>query len=241
MRARTKIALGAVALAVVAVPWLFAGAATPGMRSGYLPARDMTDAEALRALHAFENAGQIAFVTTPGSGGRFVDLGAEIDAVQFHYIGKPMPVSHVTPQFAVFLVRLAQILRRGFGAVALDHAGIYPGQGSPRDVHNRGSAIDVIGVTTTDDGTLSVLEDWGKKPKVGPGFRLAQGARGYGLFSTLYDFAAREAEDDPGYNRSKPPSRIGDHSLIITPDHPETGLAARHRDHVHIQIGRTVG
>jgi hypothetical protein len=230
--------LGAIGVGVLAVPLLASMArADEPYRSGYIPARDMTDAEARRALDAFQAAGQLAYRPSADKG--FVDLGTSLDGVQFQYRGQPLPISHVTPQFAVLLTRLSQVARRTFNAVALQHAGIYPGLGPKNDVHNRGSAIDLTGLLTLDEGPIQVLADWGNRPKRGPGYRLTPDDRGYGVFAALYDFAAREAEDDPGGDRHKAPSHIGDHSMIITPDHPDAQLAAQHRDHMHIQIGPT--
>lgn len=239
MRPASKLAIGAAVVGVVVLPlvWARSARAEAPLRAGYLEARNMTPAEARVALDAFAAAGQLAYA--PSSDPGYVDLGTSLDAVQFQYGGKPVPISHVTPQFAVYLTRLAQILRRGFGALAIQHAGIFPGQGPKTDVHNRGNAIDISGVLTLDDGPIQVLADWGKRPKTGPGFRLGPGDRGYGMFRTIYDFSAREAEDDPGGDHHKLPSAIGDHSMIVTPDHPDAALASAHRDHFHVQLGPT--
>jgi hypothetical protein len=236
MQTGAKIAIGT-AVALGAVVLTRAALAEPPVRTGYLTARDMTAAEAKVALDELQAAGQLAWQPSADPG--FVDLGTSLDAVQFQYDGKPVAISHVTPQFAVLLTRIAQILRRGFGVVAIQHAGIYPGLGDKQDVHNRGNAIDIAGVMTAEDGPIQVLADWGKRPKSGPGYRLGPNDRGYTMFKTIYDFSAREAEDDPGGDHSRPPSSIGDHSLIITPDHPEAALAAKHADHFHIQLGPT--
>jgi hypothetical protein len=203
----------------------------------YVPARDMSQAQALKALSDFDRTGTIT-LRGPDKDG-FVDMNTTLSGVQMQYAGKPLAVTHVDPRFAVLLVRLAQMLQSKYGATVIEHAGIYPGIGSPTDVHNRGAAIDLTGVKTLT-GNYSVAKDWGLARSPNPGhYRLREDDRGYELFKDIYAFATQEAQDDPSYGNA-PPSEIGGHSLIVTPDHPEAALAIKHKDHMHVQIGKTV-
>lgn len=202
----------------------------------YVPARDMTKEQALKALSLFDGAGTIT-LRGPDKDG-FVDMSSTLSGVQMQYAGKPLAVSHVDPRFAVMLVRLAQMLQNQFGATVIQHAGIYPGLGAPGDVHNRGLAIDLVGVKTLN-GDYNVKRDWHDARSPNPGhYRLQDGDKGYEIFKAIYEFATQEAQDDPNYGNAEP-SQIGGHSLIVTPDHPEAALAISHADHMHIQIGKT--
>ncbi len=204
----------------------------------YVPARDMTPAQALKALSLFDGAGTITLKGPDKDG--FVDMNSTLSGVQMQYAGKPLAVTHIDPRFAVLLVRLAQMLQNKYGVTVIQHAGIYPGIGAPGDVHNRGLAIDITGVKTLHDGDINVKKDWHDARSPNPGhYRLQEGDKGYAIFKDIYEFATQEAQDDPNYGNASP-SEIGGHSLIITPDHPEAALAIKHADHFHIQIGKTL-
>lgn len=158
-----------------------------------------------------------------------VDMLPSIEGVTFAYCGtgkcNPQGPTHVSSNFALFLARLSAYLNKKYGVIEIDHLGIYPGNpASPGDVHNRGLAIDISGAKTQTE-SLTVKKNW-RHP----------------IFDAIYDFATKEATDksENPHTDLGPSSKIGDHSYIITPSHPNPDLAAVHQDHMHIQIGETV-
>jgi len=111
------------------------------------------------------------------------------------------------------------------------------------DCHNQGRAIDFVGAQGPNLN-VNVLRDWGNKPSNGTGYRLNKGDNGYQLFLDVYRFATEEGADRSCDNTPRPegpPTQIGDHTCVVTPDHPSPELRAMHQNHMHLQIGRTVG
>ena len=163
---------------------------------------------------------------------------------------------NVNLAWIVVLSRLASGLRAEFGTKTIYWGGIGVGGDAKAktDSHHTGRAIDFFGADTRD-GKMMVTEDWSKIPIVIRGktvkdwpasqipyYRLWPVIhRGYYLFEWVYDFATRECQDySTGASiAGRAASRIGQHSFIIHPDHPNAHLRHHHQDHMHFQIGTT--
>lgn len=190
------------------------------------PARDMTAAEALEVLAPLG-------IHKKASGR--VDLPVKLEGVTFRYKGKPNAAHDIDPRFAVFLVRLARFLHDGFGVVAIDHMGIYPA-GYGQYSHDAGLAIDFGGVEFGDGHKVSVLNDWGNKPKKpGGGYRLPPSDPNHDFFKAIYDFTGREGDDRCNGTQTV----IGmEDSFIRHPDLHDPVAAANHKNHLHLQAGQ---
>lgn len=253
------LALGAVALLALAS----GGSKSRGVSGPFatIPARALSQTQALTILKSLHDAGTISVTRWPsytrspsaplGSFNATLDMEGQIGDVQFLYIDAPRKIDHVDPRFAVFLARLAAMLRSQFKVTRIHHLGIYPGKSeTPDDVHNHGRAIDLLSFDGPF-GSLSIKEDWGTKPApyaekaAVTRFRLKPNDRGYKLFSGLYSFLTREVSDRLQTPvQGGPPTRIGDHSFILTPDHPDPDYRPSHsglNSHIHAQIGPTRG
>lgn len=243
------VALGALALLALA-----GGKSDRGAAAGPLtviPARALSQDQALAILQKLNEAGTISVARWPSTYDKTLDMAGRVGNVEFFYIDSPRKIDRVDPRFAVFLARLAAMLRSQFKITKIRHLGIYPGNAeSPDDVHNHGRAIDLLAFDGPF-GKLSIKDDWGMKPAPFPErasttyFRLRPADRGYKLFFALYDFLASEAADRSQIPiQGGPPTKIGDHSFILTPDHPDPDFRPSHsgiRSHVHVQIGPTRG
>lgn len=192
------------------------------------PARDLSTAEALGAL------GLSASDLVEGR----IDLPADfVDGIAYEYCDpkgcKPTTLRRLDPRFAVYLARLAVMLRDDFGATAIRHYGTWPaGKGQPS--HDAGIAIDLSAVVTPS-GTISVFGDWGSRPKYGPGFRLQPGDRGHDLFVAIYQFTGEQGDDRHDGSTT---SLGAEDSFIRHPDLRDAKAAALHRDHLHLQAGQ---
>ncbi|HEX8741947.1 MAG TPA: peptidoglycan-binding protein [Thermoleophilaceae bacterium] len=169
----------------------------------------------------------------------------------------------------VGLVRLAIHLSSTWGVTEIHHVGI-SGDSSRADCHGNGRACDFVGVVGTRDGAafhLTVFNDWKNrsvpnlanpsKPRLPDWppvtrtleYRLATlpgvdvFARDF--FQNLYDWVAGQYQDrTDGPNQIDPPSRIGESSRIMTPDHPTSKPGTKngreaHHSHMHWQVGPT--
>lgn len=202
-------------------------AAPPGYG---IPARDLTQETALAWLD--ENGSTVGEVKD----GK-VTLAGELDGVLLEYCGAQgchaQAQSHLDPRFAVYLVRLARMLREKFGALAIRHYGMWPA-GKGQVSHDNGIAIDLAGVVLPD-GYVSVLSHWGNKPRTTSGYRLQPGDRGYDLFRAIYAFTSSQGDDrwDGGA------TELGEEdSFIRHPDLHDAAAAALHKDHMHLQAGQ---
>lgn len=205
-------------------------------------ARDLTLAQAMGELRAYEREGTVKILEVVSS--QRVTLDPTVVGVTYQYLGKAIPIRGLDARFAVFLVRLARMLSEKYGATAIDTFGIYPGKGGD-DVHAYGRAIDLKSISTPIR-VYSVLIDWGQRPQGGAlsifKYRLVPSDPGFPLFRDIYNFAARQASDSSVEPFSRnPPTSIGDHSVILHPDHPDLKQRPLHQDHIHIQIGPTRG
>lgn len=227
-------------LAIGAGGILFVGTAL-AMRLRGKPARAMSVAEAQQVMRDYASRG---LVTILAEGPRMV-VGGQIAGIQHSYLSGSTAqprgqIDNLDPRFGVYLVRLDQMLR-GQGATELLDLGITHGSDNPEDVHNKGRAIDVAGIRGPRIN-LNVLKDWGRKPEAGRGvYRLGPLDDGYYLFRKIYDLGAREGADVTTKPEGAPPSRIGYPGYLITPDHSDPSLHAHHQDHMHMQLGRTIG
>jgi hypothetical protein len=192
------------------------------------PARDLSPAEALDVL---------GLSTSDLVEGR-IDLPADfVSGIRYEYCDangcKPSTLRRLDPRFAVYLGRLALMLRDDFGATAIRHYGTWPaGKGQPS--HDAGIAIDLSAVVTSS-GTIKVYDDWGAKPKGGPGFRLQPGDRGHDLFVAIYQFTGAEGDDRHDGSTT---SLGAEDSFIRHPDLRDAKAAALHKDHLHLQAGQ---
>lgn len=180
--------------------------------------------------------------------GTRVTIPSTISGVSYQYQGRPIELHDIDARFAVLLARLAQYLSIKYGILVIRHLGIFPGNPSyPNDVHNMGRAVDLAGFSGGIIGDLDVASDWGQMPApwtadaTTTGYRLHPSDRGYEFFQDLYTWLATQAADrtDEYVVNEGPPTAIGDHSYIVTPDHPTPSLRAAHWNHVHAQIGPT--
>ena len=191
----------------------------------YKPARDLTAQEALDILGMKAE-----------SNGR-ITLPSKFAGVTFEYCDpkgcRQQAAPNVDPRLGVFLLRLATLLKTNYGTTVIRHAGIWPA-GVGQKSHDMGIAIDLWEVET-DEGTISVLKDWGNKPKTA-GYRLRPSDRGYRIFKDIYEFTSREG-DDQQYG---PPTVIGEtDSFIRHPDLHDVAAAELHKNHMHLQAGQT--
>lgn len=195
-----------------------------------------------------------------------------VNGIQFKYLTSDTAtkvvgfIDNVDPRMIVFLFKFTRWLRYTWGPAnsvtitEVDHIGI--GHGNPDhlfDCHNTGRAMDLGGIAgTKGDGsafTLSILNDWGKKPPVA-----AAGAQCFRLATTnglIYNFARdfdayamQQCQDksqgrDPKISDTELQQRTfatGQptvRSFILHPDYPDPTLRAAHQNHFHVQISTT--
>jgi hypothetical protein len=256
------LVLGAIALLMVGLA--ARGGASPP-RPSTEGARDITRAQAERWLDLQMNppidpeTGEpiadplVLNIKQRGPGMWLIDGNAPIEGVEFRYNGKKKVSTYdivATPNMLVLLVRLARFLRSR-DVTRVYHAGIFPGVSKdPTNAHNRGEAIDLTDFIFQDGDQLSVLKDWGNKPKpvwiagsVDEHFRLLPSEKGYTFFRALYRFLSQEATDRGSKGgkslETTEGTRIGEHSYILTPDHPTPYIAQWHANHFHAQVGPT--
>jgi len=211
------------------------------------PARSLTWQEAMDEVQKAAAAGQVRIVQPYG---RALMIAPEVNGVKLFYRGgmsetpRARGTELIDPRLLVLLLRWTRwdpTLRQ------IIHAGIYPGGNAEdtEEAHNRGTAIDISKMVYADGSDLDILRDWGMKGAWTGHYRLVPADKGYKKFAALYQFLASQATDRPvdgcGFSgENKPgPSTIGDKSFLITPDQGSEGLASRHRDHIHAQVGPT--
>lgn len=201
---------------------------------GSIAATDLSDRQARAELEALQAAGVIEFENR--SEGR-IRLTNPVAGVTFHYVGRETPRDHiysVIPRMAVATARLAMWGReRGVDVMTTRGFG---GRSGSR--HNEGIAVDIAGFRGTDPTTgqrfdYDVLRDWGQAPDRGSGYRLDRSTGAGAFFYDAHAFMTQQFKD-----HRRGPTSIGDASYIITPDHPNPGLASGHRDHFHIEVDR---
>jgi hypothetical protein len=245
---------------LVAWKWALGGAvALVGLLVGrrayasvtHVPARAMTASEALAAVYEYARKGQVLVLDESNTAdGVRLTVGGQISGVQHYYWDGSKrtlrgSIDNLDPRFAVYLIRLDQLLHR-MGIRELDDLGISHGSNNLGDVHNQGRAIDIAGLRgfyDRNDIDLNVTRDWGQRPEGESGtYRLGPGDPGYEEFRKIYDFAVREGSDRSEHaDQGGPPSEIGFASYAITPDHPSPSLHGAHQNHMHLQVGRTQG
>lgn len=248
----TLATLGGVGVALAAATSRASGSPAHVDAHPDVPARALliADAEKILARYVEDDivrSAKISDVTVGGITSRRVTFGSNLAGVQFEAMGSPFAVHDVDVRFGVLLVRLAIFLAER-DVTTVETLGIFPGAGKPDDCHNQGRAMDLSGVRRGADDRLSVLERWGKMPApyamqtaTETVYRLHDGDPGRDLFEEIYGFATREGADrTDGYVADEgTQSFIGEHSFVITPDHPTPRLRLAHQDHFHIQIGPT--
>lgn len=216
-----------------------------------VPARALSQVQALTVLKSLDDAGTISVSRWPSESDPTMDLEGHVGDIRFLYMDSPRRIDHVDPRFAVFLARLAAMLRGRFGVTAIHHLGIYPGKAAtPDDIHNHGRAVDLLSFDGPF-GNLSIKDDWGTKPApyaddaTVTHFRLKPSDGAYRLFTALYRFIAEQVADRTQTPlQGGPPTRIGEHSFILSPDHPDPDFRPSHsglNSHIHAQIGPTRG
>jgi hypothetical protein len=148
-------------------------------------------------------------------------------------------LNNLHPRIAVALHDLARLLKDKHDAVQIFHVGIGRGRGGAKDCHNTGRAIDFVGIKKSDGTVLTVYTDWnlatdadGKALGFTRGsYRLAgQDTDAERLFEAIYAFGVKNVNDRGS------PSKIGDGSEILHPDHPSDGLRADHVNHMHLDV-----
>lgn len=218
-----------------------------------VPARALSVDQAIAQMNAYANAGLVDIVTpAPDSsdpGGSRMTIGARIGGIQHSYletsgITSRKTIDNLDPRFGVLLVRLDAMLENRGVTEVLD-LGITHGSSNPDDVHNQGRAIDVGGLRGSDRSgpfDLRIFRDWGQRPDLGVGvYRLSASDPGFDLFASIYALGTQEGADRSTHPEWTPPTQIGESSYLITPDHPNADLRSAHKNHIHLQLGRTIG
>jgi hypothetical protein len=227
------------------------------------PARDMTIAEALDTMRQYAANGVVTILSEGSGSMPKMIVGPVIAGVHHVYLDASGEtprgqIDNLDPRFAVYLVRLDQLLA-SMGIDTLLDLGITHGSSNELDCHNQGRAIDLGGVRGPGKRTflqsltqsaatpidLIVYRDWGKLPEAGVGvYRVPSDNPGYAIWKAIYAFGVAEGADrscDATPRPEGPPSSIGFASCLITPDHPSPSLHAVHQNHMHMQILRTFG
>jgi len=175
---------------------------------------------------AVEQLRQLGVLMSEPNPAGLVRVRSKLGGVTYRYLGTDRGSETMDPRLALLLYRVGE-LARSRGVTEIDHLGIHPGAKSdPGDVHNRGLAAD-LAVFHGPGARLSVLDDWGMRKKEGPGYRLRPGDTGYQFFQDVYDLLRREGEGG---------GSIGEHSFVLTPDHPDVKYSSTHKDHFHVQV-----
>jgi len=220
-------------------------AAISQMRS--TPARALSMTEAIEQMRAYARQGLVQILSEGSGPSPRWTVSGKIAGIQHIYLDKSgeqirSQIDNLDPRFGVFLVRL-DILLKKLGVTKLIDLGITHGSDNEQDVHNQGRALDVAGLKGPGID-LNVYRDWGKKPEK-PGFyRLSSRDSGYKIFQAIYNFGTLEGADrscDQTPRPEGPPTKIGQASCLITPDHPSPKLRKDHQNHMHIQVGKTFG
>ncbi len=175
-------------------------------------------------------------------------------------------MTQLDPRFVVMLHVLTQELKAEFPELEkIYHAGFYGGGAL---CHNQGRAMDFSGVRI-DGRDYFVPFHWGKQPvPFPPGKQSAQWPSNvkntsyrldqpdsdlidefepnmsWRIFKLVYEVFATHASDTSPHTSDDPPSKIGDKSLIMHPDHPTSAPGTKngreaHNNHIHVQIGNT--
>ena len=201
---------------------------------------------------SFDAAGNLKY---PKAGERVRVQPATIAGVDYDHAeaGKVSRLGSLDPAFIVLLYRFAAALKKEWSATAIYWGGLGVGrEDNPGDAHNSGRAMDFWGAAT-GKGTFMVQRDWGSKRVTLPNgktsphwpanssktnFRLSEDdpktKAAHNFFLFVYQFLAKEARDS-----STGPSKIGEKSFIVHPDHPAAGLRPAHQNHIHFQLGAT--
>lgn len=227
------------------------------------PARDMTIDEAIMAMRQYAAAGLVSIISEGSNYSPRMIVGPVIAGVHHVYLDNSGEtprgqIDNLDPRFAVYLVRLDQLLA-SMGIDTLLDLGITHGSSNELDCHNQGRAIDLAGVRGPGKRSflqtlaqreaapidLNVYRDWGKLPERGAGvYRVPSDNPGYAIWKAIYAFGVAEGSDrscDATPRPEGPPSEIGFSSCLITPDQPSPSLHAAHQNHMHMQILRTFG
>jgi hypothetical protein len=207
----------------------------------HTPARAMTVDQALTEMRKYAQQGIVQIIQD----GSPMVIGGLVNGVQHNYAGNQVrnTIDNLDPRLGVFLVRLDQMLKSKYKIDTFIDYGITHGGDNPMDCHNQGRAIDFAGALGPNVD-VNIQRDWGNKSSSGSGYRLSKDDNGYKMFLDIYNFATAEGADrscDTIPRAEGPPTKIGDHSCVITPDHPDPSLRTAHQNHIHMQIGRTVG
>jgi hypothetical protein len=195
-------------------------------------------------------------ITSPKPSTRVVIKPAEINGVRFVNDVAPgaTVIDNVDQRMVVALYRFARWINSSSPDVsAVRHLGIGHGGGAANDCHNQGRALDFSGVHGASDGvafTRNIQLHWGNLPVVaGQPLRLdpAVDPIAHLLFLLAWRFGTFECENNGIADGNKWPGKdIGDvGGFVIYPDYidappPAQQLRARHQNHIHMQVGKTL-
>lgn len=254
-----ELATGAVGPDVaVALPGVVSNQLFDPVPSGMVKAaRDLSPAEANAIVsYLMQNMGlQLSGNGLPAAGARVQVKPASIGGVAFQYANQnnAVLIDNLDQRMLVALYRLTRWLNGSAPNVStLRHLGIGHGQGAANDCHNQGRALDFSGVDGDVNGApfaLGVKPNWGDLPGNGTVLRLdpAIDQTAYILLTTAVRFGAHECEcNGIGAANTWPLKEIGETGgYVIHPDYVDQvggqALRAQHQDHVHMQIGPTLG
>jgi hypothetical protein len=198
-------------------------------------------------------AGPWTGIRSPAAGTRVVIAPPALDGVIYENVAGAAPlIDNVDQRMLVNLYRLARWLNASEPTIEkILHLGIGHGNGPPNDCHNQGRALDFAGVSGSSGGTAfrkTILADWGNRPANGGPLRLdpASDAVAYQQFLTAFRFGTFECEcNGIGAANKWPAKDIGDSGgFVIHPDYvdvPPQVLRPAHQNHIHMQIGLTLG
>jgi hypothetical protein len=198
------------------------------------PARNLSKKQAWKELETLKAQGIIDFKKKWGTRAQLLFPVSGVD-FRAKWSNQPATKSYpIDPRLAVATVRLS-LWAKKHGVTEIAHMG-FMGRSS-KDRHGQGRAVDLAGFKGVDPKTgiafdYDILRDWGKIPKrQNSPYRLDPSTHKGGFFHNLYGFLTTEFRD-----RKPGPSKIGERSYILCPDHPSPRLSRTHSDHFHVEV-----